>query len=172
MNPRSHPRVFLDSNVILGGFLSTWGLDKAVLSLGAAQIVKLIIAEVIRREVERNLLIHAETLSREDSDRLLGDYDLFIQLSRPEIVPPPDPCEVRKQRSLIRHLADVPVLLSALSSDPEWFITHNTEHFSPQVVRRTGLRIVTPRDSFSELIKTFATGNRTRTNTECTESWI
>jgi len=164
--------VFLDSNVILAGLLSTWGLDKAILSLGAAQIVKLVIAEVIRREVERNLLIHAETLSREDSDRLLGDYDLFIQLSRPEIVPPPVPSEVRKHRSLIRHLADVPILLSALSSDPEWFITHNTEHFTPHVARRTGLHIVTPRDLFSELVKTFTIGNWTRTNTECTESWV
>lgn len=39
MNPHSRLRVFLDSNVILAGFLSPWGLDKAILSLGAACIV-------------------------------------------------------------------------------------------------------------------------------------
>lgn len=89
MSRRRLPRLFLDSNVILSGFLSVWGLDKAILSLGAAGVVRLVIADVVRREVETNLLIHAEVLAKEDADQLLSDYDLFFQLARPEIVPAP-----------------------------------------------------------------------------------
>ena len=40
-------RVFLDANVILGGLLSEWGLDKALLSLSAAKIIWWVLAEVV-----------------------------------------------------------------------------------------------------------------------------
>jgi predicted nucleic acid-binding protein len=144
-------RLFLDSNVILAGFLSLWGLDKAILSLGAARVVRLVIAEVIRREVEENLLLHAVTLSQADSDQLLSDYDRFISLARPEIVPLPSQEEVDRNRAIIHHLPDVPVVLSAMAAQPDWFITNNTAHFDEEVAARTGLRIVTPRQFFGEL---------------------
>ncbi|MBM3238121.1 PIN domain-containing protein [Candidatus Poribacteria bacterium] len=106
---RNRLRVFLDSNVILAGFLSVWGLDKAILSLCAARIIQLVLAEVVRLEIEKNLLIHSETLSRADSDLLLSDYDRFLQLAHPEIIPPPSVSEVQRHRGMIRHLPDVPV---------------------------------------------------------------
>ncbi len=49
---------------------------------------------------------------------------------------------------MIRHAADVPVLVSAINSKPDWLLTHNTKPFSPAVARRTGLRIGTPADFF------------------------
>ncbi len=158
MSRRRLPRLFLDSNVILSGFLSVWGLDKAILSLGAARVVRIVIAEVVRREVETNLLIHADALSKEDADKLLSDFDLFFffQLARPEIVPAPSADEVKRDRSLIRHLADVPVLISALNARPDWFITNNTKHFDRRVAQRTGLRIATPRQFFKALAEQVA----------------
>lgn len=151
MSRRNRLRVFLDSNVIMAGFLSAWGLDKAILSLCAAQIIRLVLADVVRLEIETNLLMHAETLSKEDSEHLLSDYDRFLRLARPEIVPPPSASEVLSNRSLIRHLPDVPVLLSAIVAKPDRFITHNTEHFTPELAKRTGLHIVTPYEFFREL---------------------
>jgi hypothetical protein len=44
--------------------------------------------------------------------------------------------------------ADVPVLLSAIASKPDWLLTHNTKHFTNAVAQRTGLRIATPADFF------------------------
>jgi hypothetical protein len=43
------------------------------------------------------------------------------------------------------------VLLSVISSRPDWVIAHNTEHFTPTAARRTGLRIATPVESFRAL---------------------
>ena len=57
---------------------------------------------------------------------------------KPEIVPFQTEAEVIAGRHLIRHAADVPVLLSAIASRPDWLITHNTKHFTPVVARRTG----------------------------------
>ena len=39
------------------------GLDKATLSLCAAKLCKLVLAEAVREEVEQNLFLHAKKLS-------------------------------------------------------------------------------------------------------------
>ena len=72
---------------------------------------------------------------------------------KPEIVPYPGQAEVKAARHLIRHEADVPVLLSAITSRPDWFLTHNTKHFTPAVAQRTRLRFVTPVEFFRALSK-------------------
>jgi hypothetical protein len=143
-------RLFLDSNVLRGGIVSPWGLDKATLSLCAAKVGKLGLAEMVRDEVEENLLLHAERLPSIDADQLIDDYHRLIKLTNPEPVPYPDKHRVRSSRSLIRHEA-VPVLLSAIASKPDWRLTHNTKHFTQAVAQRTSLRIATAAAFFREL---------------------
>lgn len=113
------------------------------------------LAEIVRDEVEENLLIHAERLASSAAEQLIEDYHRLIKLTRPELVPYPDQTVVRLSRHLIRHLADVPVLLSAMASRPDWLLTHNTKHFTPAVAKRVGLRIATPADFFSMLSSLF-----------------
>lgn len=148
-------RLFLDSNVLTGGIVSSWGLDKATLSLCAAKVCKLVLAEAVRDEVEENLLLHAERLPLLDADRLIEDYRRLIKLTSPELVPYPDRQLVRASRHLIRHESDVPVLLSAMASKPDWLLTHNTRHFTQTVAQRTALRIATPAEFFRTLSALF-----------------
>lgn len=148
-------RLFLDSNVLTAGIVSPWGLDKAVLSLCAARVSRLVLAEVVRDEVEENLLLHAARLSSLDADQLIEDYRRLIRLTHPEIVPYPQKESVRSSRHLIRHAADVPVLLSAVAAKPDWLLTHNTRHFTQAVARRASLRIATPADFFRALAALF-----------------
>lgn len=144
-------RLFLDSNVLLGGIIAHWGLDKGVLSLCAAKIARLVLAEVVRDEIEDNLLRHTQTLPSPDARRVIEDYHRLIDLTDPELIRYPDVAAVRANRSLIRHEADVPVLLSAMAAQPDWLLTHNTKHFTAGVARRTGLRIATPNHFFRTL---------------------
>jgi hypothetical protein len=123
--------VFLDSNVTTAGVVSTWGLDKAVLSLCAARICRLVLAEAVREEVEENLLIRLGGMESGDVNRVLDAYVHLTDLIKPEMVPFPGEAEAVAGRHLIRRAADVPVLLSAIASRPDWFITHNTKHFTP-----------------------------------------
>ena len=146
--PRMQLRLFLDSNVLTGGMVARWGLDKAVLSLCAAKICRLVLAEAVREEVEENLLLHAAGLETAEARELLDDYTGLIKLARPEIVPYPDEADVLASRRLIAHEADVPVLLSAMKAKPDWLLTHNTKHFTPQVAKRTGLQIGSPAQFF------------------------
>lgn len=144
MTSHKRIRLFLDSNVLTGGIVSPWGLDKAALSLCAARVCKLVLAEVVRDEVEENLLLHAERLPSSEADELIEHYRRLIKLTKPELVSYPNEDLVRLNRDLIRHAADVPVLLSAMASKPDWLLTHNTRHFTQAVAQRTGVRIATP----------------------------
>lgn len=155
MTSRRRIRLFLDSNVLTGGIVSPWGLDKASLSLCAARVCKLVLAEVVRDEVEENLLLHAERLPSLDADRLIEGYRWLIKLTNPELVPYPDDDLVGSSQHLIRHAADVPVLLSAVASKPDWLLTHNTKHFTKTVAQRTSLRIATPAEFFRALSALF-----------------
>ncbi len=148
-------RLFLDSNVLTGGIVAPWGLDKATLSLCAARVCKLVLAEVVRDEVEENLLLHAERLPSLDAEQLIEDYRHLIKLTNPELMPYPHRDLVRSSRHLIRHETDVPVLLSAMASKPDWLLTHNTRHFTKAVAARTSLRIATPAEFFRALSALF-----------------
>ena len=151
MSENRRVRLFLDSNVLTAGIVSSWGLDKAILSLCAARICRLILADAVREEVEENLLIRLSGTESKEANRVLDDYARLIALMKPEVVPYPVQAEVNAARHLIRHAADVPVLLSAIASRPDWFLTHNTKHFTPAVARRAGLRFATPAEFFRAL---------------------
>ena len=155
MTQQRRIRLFLDSNVLTGGIVSPWGLDKATLSLCAARVCRLVLADVVRDEVEENLLLHAQRLPALDADQLIEDYRVLLKLTKPEVVAYPDKDMVRSSRHLIRHAADVPVLLSAITSKPDWLLTHNTKHFTKAVAERTSLRIASPADFFRALSSLF-----------------
>jgi predicted nucleic acid-binding protein len=154
------PRLFLDSNVITAGIVSPWGLDRAVLALCAVRVCRLVLAQAVRDEVEENLLTHAGRLPGALANQIVGEYDRLLALMQAEIVPYPAAKDVGNSRSLIRHLADVPILLSAIACKPDWLLTHNTKHFTPAVAAKTGLRIATPRQFFGTLSKTLAQQRR------------
>lgn len=148
-------RLFLDSNVLTGGLISPWGLDKAVLSLCAARVCRLVLAQAVRDEVEENLLLQAERLPSLSAEQLIDHYHRLMKLADSELVSYPDKDLVRSSRHLIRHLADVPVLLSAIASKPDWLLTHNTKHFTQAVAHRNSLRIGTPKEFFQALSSIF-----------------
>lgn len=151
MARRRRIRLFLDSNVITGGIVSPWGLDKATLSLCAARLCRLVLAEVVKDEVEENLLLHAGRLPSLEADKLIEQYRRLIELTNLQVVRYPEASLVRSSRHLIRHEADVPILLSAISSRPDWLLTHNTKHFTQAVAKRAGVRIATPAEFFRAL---------------------
>ena len=155
MTGRRKVRLFLDSNVLTGAIVSPWGLDKATLSLCAARVCRLVLAEMVRDEVEENLLLHAQRLPALDADQLIEDYRRLIKLTSPEFVPYPDEDLVRSSRHLIRHAADVPAVLSAMASKPDWVLTHNTKHFTKTFAERTALRVATPAQFFRALATLF-----------------
>jgi hypothetical protein len=119
--------------------------------LCSANVCRLVLATAVREEVEENLLLLAHKLPMSDAEQLIESYDKLIKLTKPEMIALPELALVRANRHLIRHEADVPVLLSAMASQPDWLLTHNVKHFTPAVAQRTGLRIATPLEFFRAL---------------------
>jgi hypothetical protein len=113
--------LFLDSNVLVEGICSNWGLSKAILSLCAVRIPQMILAEDVRDEVERSLLVMVYAGRR--AERMLTAYDRFIALARPQIVPAPGE-EIFRARRLIRHsigsIWQWPLASSIVVADLNW----------------------------------------------------
>lgn len=137
-------RVFVDSNVLIEGLFASWSASRAILILSRAGVLRLVLSPYVEEEVERALLKRFGEDEQEGS-RLIDDYALALDLLQPERLARITQEEFVIHRALIRHSNDVPVLVTALKARPEWLVTANTEHFTVEVARRTGLRIVTPR---------------------------
>ncbi|OFV81282.1 MAG: hypothetical protein A2W26_06020 [Acidobacteria bacterium RBG_16_64_8] len=137
------PRILPDSGVFLDGILSPWSTSRGILILARCSVFKVLFAEYVRCEVERNLL---ELLARDSrlGSESMDAYAKLVRLLRPKIIALPAREEVDAVRHLIRHQADVPVLASALAMRPDYLVTANTRHFTAEVAHRTALKIVTP----------------------------
>jgi DNA invertase Pin-like site-specific DNA recombinase len=149
-------RLFLASDVLTAGIISARGLEKAVLSLCAARTCRLVLAEAVRDEVQENLLFRLGGPEDETARRGLRDFARLIAFLKPELLPRLGPTELKAARRRIPRAAGDPVLLSALASRPDWFLTYNTQHFPPAVARRTGLRFATPAEFFQALARSIS----------------
>jgi predicted nucleic acid-binding protein len=149
------PRLLLDSNVLTDGLFSRFGLSKAVLALCASKTCRLVLAEWVRVEVERNILKKAGILPDEEVGQLIEDYEGFVRLSRPIKVPIAEEERVIANRGLIRHFADVPVVLAAIDGAADWLITRNRAHFTDEVARKIKIRIASPDEFFTKMIDAF-----------------
>jgi predicted nucleic acid-binding protein len=111
--------LFLDSNILVAGLRSRWGLSKAVLSLCAARIHQLVLARHVISEVEGALLLVLQRKPIVEADAVLDDYGVFLDKAKPVIVPLAARQEVIVTSQLIRHLNDAPVQAAALNAQPD-----------------------------------------------------
>ena len=109
-NPAILPRVFLDSGVLLEGLIAPWSASRAVLVLSRRRVFKIILAKYVQGEVEENLLELLATDARLGNE-IINVYATLLRLLDPEYVALPSKQEVERHRNLIRHQADVPVLV-------------------------------------------------------------
>jgi predicted nucleic acid-binding protein len=151
----NNPKLLLDSNILTDGLFSRFGLSKAVLALCAAKTCRLVLSEWVRIEVERNILKKVGVIEEAKVDQLIDDYQGFLKLARPIKIPLAEESRVIANRSLIRHFADVPVVLAAIDAQADWLITRNREHFTDEVARKIGIRIASPGEFFTAIIESF-----------------
>lgn len=149
------PKLLLDSNVITDGLFSRFGLSKAMLALCASRTCRMVLAEWVEIEVERNILKKVGLFPEEDVLQIIEDYQGFLKLARPARVRLAEENRVIENRALIRHAADVPVVLAAIDARADWLITRNRKHFTIEVSKKIGIKIASPAEFFSEMIESF-----------------
>ncbi|MGH9842825.1 MAG: PIN domain-containing protein [Blastocatellia bacterium] len=127
-------KVFPDSNVLVEGLFAPWSNARAILILARARAFQLVLSPYVEIEVERALLKKLADDPVEGS-RLIDDYALALRLLIPERAERATQDEIDAHRSLIRHANDVPVLVSAIKTRPDWLIT-STSSISRKMLRR------------------------------------
>jgi predicted nucleic acid-binding protein len=137
----SNIKIFLDSSALIAGIVSDQGGARALLMLGEAEILTLIVSEQVLAEVERNIARKAP--------KALPLVRKLILLANIQIMRDPPPDEVQRCLSWIAHHADAPILAAAVAAHVDYLVTLNTRHFTadPGVAEQSGLRIGTPGDS-------------------------
>lgn len=139
----SQTRVFPDTNVFVEGLVSDWSAPRAILILARLKVFRLLLSPYVKAEIEE-VLLRRLTADYAEGGKLIESYQKMLELLDPELLPGLTTDEIRHHRAMIRHGSDVPVLVTAIKSKPDWLITSNTEHFTSEVAAHTGLRIVTP----------------------------
>ena len=114
-------RVFLDTSVIFAAVLSPTGGARKLFLLGEAGVLHLVLGptvlaecdEVIRRKAPASLPLLAQLLAA----------------ASVETSAVPTKKQIATAQSQVRYAPDARVLAEAISAKPEWFVTHDKEHF-------------------------------------------
>ncbi|MBI2863016.1 MAG: PIN domain-containing protein [Chloroflexi bacterium] len=135
-------RVFLDSGVLVQGIILDWCPARAILILGSHGVVGIETTQVVVDEVRAALHRKGvEAGSGSQFDRLLKAFGMKVHARPPA---PAVEAGIGRFLPLMRHRADIAILVAAISVEPDWLVTGNLEHFNPAVARASGLRIVSP----------------------------
>ena len=137
--PRKIPEIFLDSSVIIAAVMSPTGGARVLFHLSQARSIRLMVGRGVLQETE-------EVLQRK-APHLLGLLAQLLDEANIEIGNAPNSKQLKQAKSLIEYEPDADVLAQAISAKPDWFVSHDKEHF----IGNTGLndlpfKIGTPGD--------------------------
>ncbi|MBI2094454.1 MAG: PIN domain-containing protein [Candidatus Omnitrophica bacterium] len=134
--PAEHWLVFLDTNVLIAGLASRTGASAAILDLGEAEEIRIVLI--------RQVLVEADRVFLAKFPSLIGRYRAFIKNLSPLLADDPPAGEIRKAAKVI-HAQDAPILAAAKREKVDYLVTLNTRHFATSSARAfLSTPIVTP----------------------------
>ena len=137
-------KAFLDSNVILSGFLSDKGAPRIILDLFSIDLPFLIsiTGEYNIIEIERNLI-----------NKLPGAvsiYKEYFPKLNLKIIPLPNKQDVKKYSGIISP-KDAPVLASAVKSKANYLVTGDKDFIKVKENQSFSIKIVSPGEFLSKI---------------------
>ena len=132
------PNLFLDSSVLFAGVVSADGASRALLLLAESGLIAITVSEQVVTETERALARKVP--------RALPLYREALHSTGLRIVRDPLPEQVAQSADLVRHRADVPIVLAAIHARVDALVALDRRHWvdDSDVAARSGLRIGTP----------------------------
>jgi predicted nucleic acid-binding protein len=118
---RKNLKVFLDTSVIIAAVLSPTGGARQVFYLGEAGVLDLLIGPNVLRE--------ADAVVRSKAPGSLPLLAQLLAAGRVETSSQPTREQIEHARELVLYRPDAHVLAEATAARPDWFITHDKEHF-------------------------------------------
>jgi predicted nucleic acid-binding protein len=140
-------KVFLDSNVLLSGFLSDKGAPRIILDLLTLKLSSICGAtgRYNLMEIERNL--------EKKMPAIIPIYRKYMPLLDLEIVPLPS-CETIKSMSGQVADKDIPVLASAICCNADYLVTGDKKDFAkPKSSGKYQFQIVSPAEFLERVLQ-------------------
>ena len=135
-------RVFLDSSVLISGIISQTGASSAILDLGEAGEIIIVISKGVLIETDRVFEIKFPTL--------IGDFREFIKNLSPAVVDDPTLKEIREAENVIER-DDAPILAAAKRENIHYLVSLDLKHFHvPKVRQYLKCPVVTPAQFLTE----------------------
>ncbi len=129
-------RVFLDTNVLIAGLASTTGASAAILDLGEAEEILIVLS--------RQVLVEADRTFAAKFPHLTERFRLWMKNLAPLLADDPKPKAVQEAAHII-HPNDAPILAAAKQEKVDYLVTLNTRHFMTSKVQTYyGRPVVTP----------------------------
>lgn len=144
------PKILVDSNVLIDGILSHNSASKAFLIIAKdTQLFDLFISQVSIEEIE-------DFFVSKGIEKYIDDYTKYIDSIKITYLPLPDESSViaakTKYLPLLRHLADLPILLTAINSKMDWIISNNRDHFNNRLSKKINIKIASAKE-FLEIME-------------------
>ena len=136
-------RPFVDTNVLYSGFHNPKGAPGRIVDAHMSGRITLVISRLVLDELLRTI--------RSKRPALLPDVRQFLTEAPPEVCPDPTVDAVSQARAWI-HPNDAPILAPMMTSGADCLVTGNSRHFTADVARRAGVRIVSPADYVAEYL--------------------
>jgi len=146
MTPKSL-RVFLDTSTLFAAVLSPTGGARKLFHLGEAGVLRLIVGPTVLNEAD-------EVVRR----KAIASRPVLAQLldaGRVEISSAPTEIQVESARQYVQYVPDARVLAEAICAGPDWFVTHDKEHFLNQ---KPGLKLAFAVGTPGDLIQSIKEG--------------
>jgi predicted nucleic acid-binding protein len=144
--PDNQWKVFLDTNVLIAGLASRAGASAAILDIGEAEEIRIVISQ--------HVLIEADRVFFNKFPHLSSQFRMFIKSLTPLLIDDPNSQAVREASEVI-EVNDAPILAAVKLQKVDYLVTLNTKHFkTPQVRNYASTPIVTPGE-FLTAFRTF-----------------
>ena len=152
-------RIFLDTGVVIDGATRAWGWGaaRAVLTLCTQRDrITVVWAQAVEDELRQHLARLASQYSADHVQAISDSVDGWLARVRRESWPRPTPEALRQAAPdilpALRHLKDLPPVVSAMQARADWTISGNARHWNAALAQRTGLRILTPQAFLRQLV--------------------
>jgi putative PIN family toxin of toxin-antitoxin system len=114
-------RVFLDTSVVFAAVLSPGGGARNLFQLAEAGVIRLVVGPTVLQE--------CDDVIRRKAPNSLPRLAQLLAAARTETSSAPSTRQIKTAKSYVRYTADAYVLAEAIQAKPDWFVTHDKEHF-------------------------------------------
>ena len=118
---RKNLRVFLDTSVIFAAVLSPAGGARKLFLLAEAGILKLVVGPTVLSECDE--------VTRRKAPGSLPTLAQLLAIAQTETSSQPSRGQIKTARAYVHYAPDARVLAEAICAAPDWFITHDRQHF-------------------------------------------